>query len=121
MTILIKYGELTTKGDNRKIFINKLSDNIDEKIVDILGEDFEPVKYKKNESFEVFIKNVVKILFEEKYDSKLINEIKNCLMHYFTSILEEKNCNEIMKKFIKKYININNIYAHIIKIMKLYS
>ena len=59
-------------------------------------------------------------MFEEKYDSKLINEIKNCLMHYFTSILEEKNCNETMKKFIKKYLNINNIYTHIIKIMKLY-
>ena len=26
--ILIKYGELTTKKDNRKIFINKLKDNI---------------------------------------------------------------------------------------------
>ena len=97
-----------------------LFDNIDEKIVDILGENFQYEKYKKNESFEVFIKNVVKILFEEKYDLKLINEIKNCLMHYFTSILEEKNCNETMKKFIKKYLNINNIYSHIIKIMKLY-
>ena len=97
-----------------------LFDNIDEKIVDILGKDFEAEKYKKNESFEVFIKNVVKIVFEEKYDLKLINEIKNCLMHYFTSILEEKNCNETMKKFIKKYINVNNIYAHIIKIMKIY-
>ena len=30
--ILIKYGELTTKGDNRKIFINMLSRNISEKI-----------------------------------------------------------------------------------------
>ena len=97
-----------------------LFDNIDEKIVDILGENFEAEKYKKNESFEVFIKNVVKILFEEKYDLNLINEIKNCLMHYFTSILEEKNCNETMKKFIKKYLNINNIYTHIIKILKLY-
>ena len=97
-----------------------LFDNIDEKIVDILGEHFEAEKYKKNESFKVFIKNVVKILFEEKYDLILINEIKNCLMHYFTSILEEKNCNETMKKFIKKYLNINNIYTHIIKIMKLY-
>ena len=26
--ILIKYGELTTKGDNRKLFINTLEKNI---------------------------------------------------------------------------------------------
>ena len=26
--ILIKYGELTTKKDNRKLFINKLENNI---------------------------------------------------------------------------------------------
>ena len=30
--ILIKYGELTTKGDNRKQFIEVLSKNINEKI-----------------------------------------------------------------------------------------
>ena len=41
-------------------------------------------------------------------------------MHYITSILEEKNCNETMRKYIKKHLNINNIYAHIIKVMKLY-
>ena len=29
--ILIKYGELTTKGDNRKLFINTLEKNILEK------------------------------------------------------------------------------------------
>ena len=30
-TILIKYGELTTKKDNRKLFINTLEKNIKEK------------------------------------------------------------------------------------------
>ena len=30
--ILIKYGELTTKGDNRKQFIEVLSKNINEKL-----------------------------------------------------------------------------------------
>ena len=30
--ILIKYGELTTKGDNRKQFINTLYNNLNEKI-----------------------------------------------------------------------------------------
>ena len=97
-----------------------LFDNIDQKIVDILGKEFDPDKYKKTESFEIFTKSIIKILFEEKYDLKLIYEIKNIIMHYITSILEEKNCNETMRKYIKKHLNINNIYAHIIKVMKLY-
>ena len=97
-----------------------LFDNIDQKIVDILGKGFDPEKFKKTESFEIFTKSIIKILFEEKYDIKLIYEIKNIIMHYITSILEEKNCNETMRKYIKKHLNINNIYAHIIKIMKLY-
>ena len=32
--ILIKYGELTTKKDNRNFFINKLKNNIFDKISD---------------------------------------------------------------------------------------
>jgi len=97
-----------------------LFDSIDQKIVDILGKEFDPEKFKKTESFEIFTKSIVNILFEEKYDLKLIYEIKNIIMHYITSILEEKNCNETMRKYIKKHLNINNIYAHIIKLMKLY-
>ena len=30
--ILIKYGELTTKKDNRRLFINTLYDNINKKL-----------------------------------------------------------------------------------------
>ena len=97
-----------------------LFDNIDQKILDILGKGFDPEKFKKTESFEIFTKSIINILFEEKYDLKLIFEIKNIIMHYITSILEEKNCNETMRKYIKKHLNINNIYAHIIKVMKLY-
>ena len=97
-----------------------LFDSTNEKIIDILGKEFNNEKYKNVESFEIFIKNIVSILFEEKCDLKLINEIKNNIMHYITSILEEKNCNETTKKFIEKYLNINNIYKIISKIMKMY-
>ena len=97
-----------------------LFDSIDQKIVDILGKGFDPEKFKKTESFEIFTKSIINILFEEKYDLKLIYEIKNIIMHYITSILEEKNCNETTWKYIKKHLNINNIYAQIIKVMKLY-
>ena len=77
-------------------------------------------KHKKIDSFEFFIKNVKKILFHEKPDLQIINRIRIHLIDYITSIIEEKNCNEMMKKYIKKYINIDDIYKIISIIMKLY-
>ena len=82
------------------------------------GKDLE--KYKNIDSFEFFIKNIKNILLNEKYNSKFINEIKSNIIHFITSILEEKNCNEIMKKNIKKYININSVFKIISIIMKSY-
>ena len=35
--ILIKYGELTTKGDNRKEFINLLYNNLKDKLIEIFN------------------------------------------------------------------------------------
>ena len=43
--ILIKYGELTTKKDNRKLFINKLENNIKS-----LLKNYD-IKIKKDDSF----------------------------------------------------------------------
>ena len=45
--ILIKYGELTTKKDNRKFFIKKLKDNIFNKISNF---NFE-IKDEKNNMY----------------------------------------------------------------------
>ena len=97
-----------------------LFDNIDQKLINIIGGGIDLENYKYNESFEVFIKIIADIIFQEKNDLVLINEIKNNLMYYVTSILEEKNYNDTMHKFIKKYLNINNVYRIISKIMKSY-
>ena len=41
-------------------------------------------------------------------------------MQFFTSILEEKNCNEEVQKFIIKYLNINRVFNSISSILKSY-
>ena len=74
MLILIKYGELTTKGDNRKIFINKLSDNIEERIKKY---DAEVIK----EHSRMYIK------FPDKHKSEIINILKNTFgIHAFSIV-----------------------------------
>ena len=88
--------------------------------VDIIGVNINFEKHKKLDSFEFFIKNIKNILFQEKYNLELINKLRINVIHYITALLEEKNCNEIMKKYIKKYININDIYKIIGIIMKSY-
>ena len=97
-----------------------LFSSIDEKMIEMLGEGIDLEKFKKNESFEIFIKNIVNILFQENNNIQLIKEIKRDLMLYIISILEEKSNNNTIKKYIKKYININNIYRNISKILKIY-
>ena len=77
-------------------------------------------KYKNIDSFENFVKTIKNILFNEKRNSKFINELKSNIIFFITSILEENNCNEIMKKYIRKYININQVYKIIGVIMKSY-
>ena len=61
--ILIKYGELTTKGANRNLFINILYNNIK----------------KALENYNVkIIKNRVRMFIEINYDQKdiIINKLK---------------------------------------------
>ena len=49
--ILIKYGELTTKGDNRKYFINVLYNNIKKALE---GSDVEAIKSATEKLTTVF-------------------------------------------------------------------
>ncbi len=64
--ILIKYGELTTKKDNRKYFINKLKDNIFTKLssfdFEIIDDYYRMFLIPKNDDFDEII-NVLKDIF----------------------------------------------------------
>ena len=106
--------------------MSSLSNDLNEKIMDLIKAKEDNENYENNEklgiinSFEFFIKNIKSILFEEKNNYTFINNIRINLIHFLTSILEEKNSNSIMKKYIKKYISINNIYKIIGIMMKSY-
>ena len=100
--------------------LSSLCINLEEGVMDIIEDGMDLERFKKIDSFEVFIKTIKNILFQDKYNIEFLNEIRSNIIHFITSILEEKNCNEIMKKYIKRYININNVYKIISTIMKSY-
>ena len=86
--------------------------------------DYEKEKDEKNlekvDNFRFFVKNVTDFLFSDKTSLELLYQIRNNLMEFFTTILEEKNCNEEVKKFIIKYLNINRVFNSISAILKSY-
>ena len=69
--ILIKYGELTTKKDNRKVFINILSNNIKEKLI---GIDAKIVKDRSR----------MYIYFQDEDQKKILDILSNTFgLHAF--------------------------------------
>jgi hypothetical protein len=83
-------------------------------------EKLETIKREKTDNFQYFVKNVTDFIFRDKVYLELLYKIRNDLMQFFTSILEEKNCNEEVQKFIIKYLNINRVFNSISSILKSY-
>ena len=83
----------------------KRKDSIDEEIKD---------------PFQLFVINIIDLLFKEDVSLEIIFGIRNQLMEFFTAILEEKNCNEEVQKFIIKYLNIQSVLSSILTILKTY-
>ncbi len=93
MRILIKYGELTTKGDNRRQFINKLSDNIKDKLK----------KYEIN-----IIKNHSRMFieFNDIYEKEIVNTLRNTFgIHAFNIVYKVNTNTEEINNEILKRIN----------------
>ena len=92
----------------------------------LIGKDFtnkagfEYRVLEKVDSFQYFIKTVTEFIFSERNTLELLYKIKNELMQFFITILEEKNCNEEIQKFIIKYLNINRVFSTISSILKNY-
>ena len=82
--------------------------------------EFEYRILEKVDSFQYFIKTVTEFIFSERNTLELLYKIKNELMQFFITILEEKNCNEEIQKFIIKYLNINRVFSTISSILKNY-
>lgn len=93
--ILIKYGELTTKKDNRKQFINILSNNINEKI-------------KKYNAKITKDRSRMYITFQEEYQKDIIKVLKNTFgIHAFNIVYKANTnnidiCNETLKQLQKE-------------------
>lgn len=90
-TILIKYGELTTKGDNRKIFINTLCENIKLKINDY---DAEIIK----EHSRMYIS------YPDCYQNEIVDVLKNTFgIHAFNIVYKvHTNSDEICSLVFEK-------------------
>lgn len=95
--ILIKYGELTTKKDNRNYFIKTLKNNIYEKLnnfdFDIKDDYYRMFIYPKNDDIDEMM-GVLKNIFG-------IHEIVKCIMSEDKSEDEIKNISLSMLKKIK--------------------
>lgn len=89
--ILIKYGELTTKKDNRKEFINILSKNINEKI-------------SKYDAKIVKDRSRMYIVFDDKYKNQIIDVLSNTFgIHAFNIVYKANTnndaiCNEVLNR-----------------------
>lgn len=127
--ILIKYGELTTKKDNRNFFINKLKNNIFDKISDYsfeIQDDYYRMFIIPNEEDIDGIVNILKNIFGiheivVAYMSEVVTEedILKCSLEVMK--MEEFNTFKVVtnrsdKKFPIKSMDMNNIVGeHILK------
>lgn len=127
--ILIKYGELTTKKDNRNFFINKLKNNIFDKISDYsfeIQDDYYRMFIIPNEEDIDGIVNILKNIFGiheivVAYMSEVVteDEILKCSLEVMKT--EEFNTFKVVtnrsdKKFPIKSMDMNNIVGgHILK------
>ena len=96
--ILIKYGELTTKKDNRNFFINTLKKNILNKLssyeFDIIDDYYRMFIIPKNDDIEEIIDNLKNIFG--------IHAIVNT---YFSEDVSVENIKDIALSVIKNRVN----------------
>lgn len=127
--ILIKYGELTTKKDNRNFFINKLKNNIFDKISDYsfeIQDDYYRMFIIPNEDDIDGIVNILKNIFGiheivVAYMSEIVSEedILKCSLEVMKN--EEFKTFKVVtnrsdKSFPIKSMDMNNIVGgHILK------
>ena len=71
-------------------------------------------------TFQIFVEEVIDLIFNDNVSLELIFQIRNQLMQFFTAILEEKNCNEEVQKFLIKNLNIHKVFNSISSILKCY-
>ena len=74
----------------------------------------------EKDPFTCFLREMIQFIFIDNNNSQILYQLRNDLMLFFTSILEEKNCNEEVQKLIMKYLNVHRIFNCISVILKNY-
>ena len=82
--------------------------------------DLEEITVSTKDSFQIFVSGVIEIIFNNDVTLEFSFIIRNHLMQFFTAILEEKNCNEEVQKFLIKNFSIHKILRSICLILKSY-
>lgn len=91
--VLIKYGELTTKKDNRKVFINLLSNYLYEKLKNY---DVKIVKDRAR----------MYVYFDDKYVDDVICVLKNCFGIHAFNLAYKVNTNSVdIKEKVLELLN----------------
>ena len=74
----------------------------------------------EKDPFTCFLRGMIEFIFIDSNNSQTLYQLRNDLMLFFTSILEEKNCNEEVQKLIMKYLNTHRLFSSISIIFKNY-
>ena len=124
--ILIKYGELTTKKDNRKLFIKHLTENIKNKLKDIeckIIKDISRMYIEYKNKDEESILNVLKCTFglhayniaykvktdEEEIKKEVLGILKNTSFSTFKVVTKRRD-----KSFPISSMDFNNVIGGLI-------
>ena len=110
-------NENENKENNDNKDKNKESESEDSLEKDLL---FENEEEDSKFTFQIFVEEVIDLIFNDNVSLELIFQIRNQLMQFFTAILEEKNCNEEVQKFLIKNLNIHKVFNSISSILKCY-
>ena len=97
---------------------NEEDKKIDEKY-NLKKRLYEKLRIQKD-PFTCFLRGMIEFIFIDSSNSQILYQLRNDLMLFFTSILEEKNCNEEVQKLIMKYLNIHRVFGSISEILKNY-
>ena len=129
MLIIIIQGnkmEITNQEyyqNNEDFFLKKIKQKNEENSSSISSSEISKIQIDIGNPYEIFIESSIEILFGDKSDNNMIDEmydIKYNLAVFFLCVLEENNFHEIIKRFLITNLNIKKIVSTIGEILKFY-
>ena len=94
--------------------------NMDESLIFSDCSDDSMREDSQTDSFQTFVEANIDLVFRSDVENKLVYQIRDQLMQLLTAVLEEKNCNEEMQKFIIRHLNLSRVISSISALLKSY-